>query len=427
MKIQELDNLIPEEVCEKIINTFKDLVIPAEIINDQGMSKKSEIRVASNYFFDSNQFPDILPLEQFISKVTKKSSQNLEQFCLIKYTPGGKYAEHYDASELINPLYPDKIPPTPRSHSFLFYLNDDYEGGETAFTELNKKILPKKGKGIFWENYKDNGQLEKNSLHSGLPVTKGTKWILTCWVRDPDLLAHYINKNNYDLEVNSMYKPISNLENYGYSFFKIPEKILNEIKPQIDYLEQDFSSGIPVNDKLVGEIKNEYSFGLSPLVEQFLGVAMQDFESKSNYFHSRFGFDLPTKLVNHDSWVNFQQKYEYNPKHVHTGVYSWVIFYQIPYYLADELKFGKSTFVNSQIDILRNGNFSFEIGNYIPKTKSYDFTTEFIASKYMDKNYEGYMTVFPSNLPHTVAPFYSTDKFRITIAGNSSPIIAINQ
>ncbi len=70
MKIQELDNLIPEEVCEKIINTFKDLVIPAEIINDQGMSKKSEIRVASNYFFDSNQFPDMSPGRHLSPKET---------------------------------------------------------------------------------------------------------------------------------------------------------------------------------------------------------------------------------------------------------------------------------------------------------------------------------------------------------------------
>jgi hypothetical protein len=41
-----------------------------------------------------------------------------------------------------------------------------------------------------------------------------------------------------------------------------------------------------------------------------------------------------------DAWVNFQEKYEYNPIHLHDGVFSYVIWYQIPFYKEDEIKYG---------------------------------------------------------------------------------------
>ena len=36
----------------------------------------------------------------------------------------------------------------------------------------------------------------------------------------------------------------------------------------------------------------------------------------------------------------------------------------------------------------------------------------------VDKTYEGNILMFPSGLHHMVHPFYSTDKYRISVAGN---------
>ena len=36
----------------------------------------------------------------------------------------------------------------------------------------------------------------------------------------------------------------------------------------------------------------------------------------------------------------------------------------------------------------------------------------------VDKSKEGYFVIFPSNLNHQVFPFYSSDDYRITVAGN---------
>ena len=94
--------------------------------------------------------------------------------------------------------------------------------------------------------------------------------------------------------------------------------------------------------------------------------------------------------------------------HDHTGVISWVIWYQIPYTLKEQLKF------SVKADSL-NGCFSFlyslneNIFNH-PKIHHHVLSS--------DNKIEGHMAIFPSSLDHIVYPFYGTDEYRITISGN---------
>ena len=71
-----------------------------------------------------------------------------------------------------------------RTHTALFYLNDDFEGGETEFPKLDIKVKPELGKLLLWTNMNDDGTLDYDSLHAGLPVIEGEKWILVIWVRE---------------------------------------------------------------------------------------------------------------------------------------------------------------------------------------------------------------------------------------------------
>ena len=66
----------------------------------------------------------------------------------------------------------------------MIYLNDDFEGGETHFPSLNLVVKPKKGKLVIWDNVNEDGSLDFNSLHAGLPVKKGFKYIAVIWIRE---------------------------------------------------------------------------------------------------------------------------------------------------------------------------------------------------------------------------------------------------
>ena len=68
-----------------------------------------------------------------------------------------------------------------RTHTFLLYLNDDYEGGETEFRD--ELIKPRAGWVLHWRNAID-GQIVTENEHQVRPVTRGQKWVAVCWVWD---------------------------------------------------------------------------------------------------------------------------------------------------------------------------------------------------------------------------------------------------
>ena len=105
-------------------------------------------------------------------------------------------------------------------------------------------------------------------------------------------------------------------------------------------------------------------------------------------------------------WVNFQNKYEFNPLHHHDGVFSFVVWMEIPssYKKEKELKFIKKS--NSPCA----NTFEFIYTNILGKV-----CTEKI---YLEPEDEGTIILFPASLLHQVYPFYLSNKKRISISGN---------
>ena len=44
-------------------------------------------------------------------------------------------------------------------------------------------IKPETGKLVIWDNTLEDGSGDPNSLHAGLPVIAGTKYIAVIWIR----------------------------------------------------------------------------------------------------------------------------------------------------------------------------------------------------------------------------------------------------
>jgi hypothetical protein len=71
-----------------------------------------------------------------------------------------------------------------RIATFLLYLNDDYEGGETDFPRVGISHRGRKGDALFWANVDSAGAPDRATFHAGKPPTRGEKWILSQWIRD---------------------------------------------------------------------------------------------------------------------------------------------------------------------------------------------------------------------------------------------------
>ena len=105
-------------------------------------------------------------------------------------------------------------------------------------------------------------------------------------------------------------------------------------------------------------------------------------------------------------WVNYQKQTEFNPVHDHKGVYSFVIWMQIPTQYDEQKQNPIAKNTNSR----SISNFCFNYINIIGENEYYYYE--------MSKKMEGKMVFFPSKLTHVVYPFYNCSEYRISISGN---------
>ena len=108
--------------------------------------------------------------------------KSYEPVQFLGYPVGGHYKGHNDG-EHFNSETRQWERLMPRDVSFLFYLNDQYGGGELEFYDLGLTIKPKKGMMIAFPSYKE-------FAHMVHPVTWGHRYSLVSWVET--------QKNLYD-------------------------------------------------------------------------------------------------------------------------------------------------------------------------------------------------------------------------------------
>ncbi len=101
-----------------------------------------------------------------------------------RYAPGQEFREHMDWFWTKAPYFKaESRRGGQRSYTAMIYLNDVEEGGETAFLNLAISVPPQRGVLLAWNNATLDGSLNQFTLHAGLPVAKGTKYIVTKWYR----------------------------------------------------------------------------------------------------------------------------------------------------------------------------------------------------------------------------------------------------
>ena len=74
-----------------------------------------------------------------------------------------------------------------RTWTFMVYLTEGCEGGETEFVNLGFSVKPEKGTALVWNNLYPDGQPNPDTLHQAHPVTEGEKVVITKWFREQNL------------------------------------------------------------------------------------------------------------------------------------------------------------------------------------------------------------------------------------------------
>jgi prolyl 4-hydroxylase len=71
-----------------------------------------------------------------------------------------------------------------RSWTGMIYLNEPAAGGETNFPSAGLMVQPRTAMLVLWNNMDAQGTPNMMTLHQGMPVLAGTKYIVTKWFRE---------------------------------------------------------------------------------------------------------------------------------------------------------------------------------------------------------------------------------------------------
>jgi hypothetical protein len=186
-RIGVIDGFLSPEACDCLIEISKDKLTRATIYHpDEGGPLIDEGRSNSTVDFtmlDSNLM--LVLVRARIARATGVPVLSLEPPSVLHYAVGQQFTPHFDFLEPDAPGFAaDVARKGQRIGTFLVYLNEGFEGGETEFPMLGIKYKGCPGDALFFANLDPTGAPDRRTLHAGLAPTRGEKWLLSQWIRD---------------------------------------------------------------------------------------------------------------------------------------------------------------------------------------------------------------------------------------------------
>ena len=197
--------------------------------------------------------------------------------------------------------------------------------------------------------------------------------------------------------------------NQGFWMHEFTDAQLKPLRDDIERMHENPKNFRDYRAGLAGNIAG--SLGVSaPVIaylEQLILPIAEAYEAE---------FDILKKFKTHlnrgtltmadQCWVNFQRAGEFNPIHKHSGVFSWVIWLEVPYLIKDQIERGPGFLSNTPV----SGSFEFSYNDIMGYQNQFHLNA--------DAEWRNRMALFPSLMHHSVYPFYGTDKVRISVSGN---------
>lgn len=213
----DLKNIFTKDECDSLIKKYDANLRKLKVVAKED-SVYSSARSADGTWI-RNPDPIVDRFKNLVAETTGLPIKNQEAPHFIKYENGGEYKLHFDFFNPKSDGYAEHISKGgQRIFSSILYLNENFEGGETDFPKLETRVKPVTGSVFFWRNVNLDGSLNENSIHAGLPVTTGVKYIIVIWVRESEFLANapkslpkYSLSNNKDKFEELGYTYISNI------------------------------------------------------------------------------------------------------------------------------------------------------------------------------------------------------------------------
>ena len=183
LELFQCRDFLPDELCEQLIALIEKGRRPSTIADANG---DRYFRTSETCDLDAAE-PAVARLEAMLAELSGIDSVFGEPIQGQRYAVGQEFKPHTDY------FAPDGADfakfcsvSGQRTWTFMIYLNDVEVGGATRFKVIGKTFQPEVGKLLCWNNRRPDGSVNPNTLHHGMKVRKGLKYVITKWYREKE-------------------------------------------------------------------------------------------------------------------------------------------------------------------------------------------------------------------------------------------------
>jgi len=184
--VRSFPGLLTREICDWLIAQARPRLARAKVydaVAGKDITHETRTNTAATFTLVDVGFVHLM-VQARMSAACALPMENMEAATILHYDPGEEITNHYDFVDPATPNYAEELARNgQRVVTFLAYLNDDYEGGETAFPELGIRHKGRQGEGLYFVNAHSNGAPDTRMVHAGLPPVRSDKWIVSQFIR----------------------------------------------------------------------------------------------------------------------------------------------------------------------------------------------------------------------------------------------------
>jgi prolyl 4-hydroxylase len=182
MQIYVYQDFLNKAECRDMVRMIDAGAQPSELYRSD-RDRQSDFRTSFSCNLD-RWHPDVLRIDDRICGLTGIDPRRGETLQGQRYAVGQQFKPHHDYFHTDQQYWKkERNAGGQRSWTAMVFLNEPKGGGETEFPQLSFKMLPRTGMLMIWNNMALDGRPNPYLLHSGNPVTAGTKYIVTKWFR----------------------------------------------------------------------------------------------------------------------------------------------------------------------------------------------------------------------------------------------------
>lgn len=177
-------DFVSDADCARLMRLIDSEIGPSSLFNDGGAGTGGGgVRTSStHYFADSHR--DAAILARRIDDLLGLDRVHAETMQGQRYLPGEQYRHHCDFFRTERAHWQrERLRGGQRTWTVMVYLNHVESGGATDFPRLGFSIQPEPGMLLVWDNMTSGGRPNRATIHAGMPVEAGAKYVVTQWYR----------------------------------------------------------------------------------------------------------------------------------------------------------------------------------------------------------------------------------------------------